>query len=66
MTPRPTPSTAFAPATVANVACGFDVLGLALESPGDTVTAELVDEPGVILASIEGDEGRLSRDPEKN
>ena len=29
--------TAFAPATVSNVACGFDVLGFALESPGDEV-----------------------------
>jgi homoserine kinase len=57
---------AFAPATVANVACGFDVLGLALEAPGDTVMAEIVEEPGVVLSSIEGDSGRLSRDPEKN
>jgi homoserine kinase len=31
--------TAFAPATVSNVACGFDVLGFALEAPGDEVTA---------------------------
>ena len=30
---------AFAPATVGNVACGFDVLGLALEQPGDRVLA---------------------------
>ena len=27
--------TAFAPATVSNVACGFDVLGFALEAPGE-------------------------------
>ena len=27
--------TAFAPATVSNVACGFDVLGFALHEPGD-------------------------------
>jgi homoserine kinase len=26
---------AFAPATVSNVACGFDVLGFALDAPGD-------------------------------
>ncbi len=31
--------TAFAPATVSNVACGFDVLGFALDEPGDEVTA---------------------------
>jgi homoserine kinase len=59
-------SRTFAPATVANLACGFDVLGLALEAPGDTVRAEIVDEPGVFLASIEGDDGRLSRDPDAN
>ena len=27
----------FAPATVANLACGFDVMGLAIDSPGDEV-----------------------------
>ncbi len=59
-------ATAFAPATVANVACGFDVLGLALAAPGDRVTVELTDEPGLSIASIEGDEGRLSKEPEKN
>ena len=57
---------AFAPATVANVACGFDVLGLAIDKPGDTVTAERADEPGVSLASIDGEDGRLSLDPETN
>jgi homoserine kinase len=59
-------ATAFAPATVANVACGFDVLGLALAAPGDRVTVELTDEPGLSIASIEGDEGRLSKEPERN
>jgi homoserine kinase len=66
MTKTPRRSIAFAPATVANVACGFDVLGLALEKPGDTVTVELVEEPGISIAGIEGDEGRLSKDPGKN
>lgn len=59
-------STAFAPATVANLACGFDVLGLALEQPGDTVTVELAEEPGLTIIGIEGDQGRLSREPDKN
>ncbi|MFN3588645.1 MAG: homoserine kinase, partial [Spirosomataceae bacterium] len=27
----------FAPATVANVACGFDIFGLAVDQPGDEV-----------------------------
>ena len=30
----------FAPATVANLACGFDVMGLAIDSPGDEVRVE--------------------------
>ena len=34
--------TAFAPATVSNVACGFDVLGFALEAPGDEVSARFI------------------------
>jgi homoserine kinase len=57
---------AFAPATVANVACGFDVLGLAITKPGDTVVAEHADEPGVSLVSIDGEDGRLSLDRETN
>jgi homoserine kinase len=57
--------TAFAPATVSNVACGFDVLGFALEAPGDEVTARLTD-PGVRIDDILGDGGRLPRDAAKN
>jgi homoserine kinase len=58
-------ATAFAPATVSNVACGFDVLGFALETPGDEVTATLT-HSGVRIESIEGDGGRLPRDASKN
>ncbi|MGV3588030.1 MAG: homoserine kinase [Adhaeribacter sp.] len=36
----------FSPATVANVACGFDVLGFALQSPGDEIEVRRRDEPG--------------------
>jgi homoserine kinase len=57
--------TAFAPATVSNVACGFDVLGFALESPGDEVTARFVSS-GVRIDDILGDDGRLPRDPARN
>jgi homoserine kinase len=56
----------FAPATVANIGPGFDVLGLALSSPGDVLEAELSDEPGVVMLEITGDGGRLSRDAMKN
>jgi homoserine kinase len=58
--------TAFAPATVSNVACGFDVLGFALHEPGDEVTAAFAPGGGVRIADIVGDNGRLPRDSEKN
>jgi homoserine kinase len=57
--------TAFAPATVSNVACGFDVLGFALSAPGDEVTARFADG-GVRIEDITGDQGRLPRDAGKN
>src|SRR4051812_21455444 len=57
--------TAFAPATVSNVACGFDVLGFALLAPGDEVTAQPA-ASGVRIADIVGDHGRLPRDASKN
>lgn len=58
--------TAFAPATVANVASGFDVLGFALSQPGDTVTARFVETPGVTVTEITGDGGRLPTAAEQN
>ena len=57
---------AFAPATVANVSCGFDILGFAIDSMGDTVELVLKDEPGLRVVSIEGDQGRLPLDASKN
>jgi len=56
----------FAPATVANMICGFDVLGFALDEPGDEVLIQRTDEPGVKLVQITGDDGRLPLDAEKN
>jgi homoserine kinase len=59
--------TAFAPATVSNVGCGFDVLGFALEAPGDEVTARLTPAgSGVTIDAITGDDGRLPREAELN
>lgn len=57
---------AFAPATVANVSCGFDILGFALDSLGDTVELVLRDEPGLKVKSIIGDQGKLPWDSDKN
>lgn len=56
----------FAPATVANVVCGFDVLGFAVNEPGDELIMEMTDKPGVNIISIEGDEGKLPLNPTKN
>jgi homoserine kinase len=57
----------FAPATVANLGPGFDVLGVAVEGLGDTVIATRIDgEPGVELGEVTGDGGRLPRDPARN
>ncbi len=56
----------FAPATVANVACGFDILGFAVDSPGDEVILKPKSKPGVTISKITGDEGKLPRDSEKN
>jgi homoserine kinase len=57
---------AFAPATIGNVACGFDVFGLALESPGDEVLARRRSEPGVGMSRITGDKRRLPMDSDRN
>ncbi len=63
MTPR---AAAFAPATMANLGVGFDILGLAVAEPGDIVEAEFCDAPGVTIAAIHGDQGRLPREAERN
>ena len=55
----------FAPATVANVACGYDVLGFAIDAPGDEVVARHTDEPGLRIAKITGDGGKLPLEAEK-
>lgn len=56
----------FAPATVANVVCGFDILGFAVNEPGDELIMELCDKPGVVISSIEGDGGKLPLDADRN
>ncbi len=56
----------FAPATVANVACGFDIFGFALNNPGDEILLRLKEKGGIVITKITGDNGRLPVDPEKN
>lgn len=61
--------TAFAPATVSNLGVGFDVLGLALNTLGDTVTARLSDASGVrVTSAVSSIAGAppLTTDPTRN
>jgi len=44
----------FSPATVANVACGFDVLGFCLDSQGDEMVIRKTAEKGIKITHIEG------------
>ena len=70
---------AFAPASVSNIACGFDILGFALQSeadggppgPGDVVTARGRDGRDgrcapVRITAIDGDDGRLPLETGRN
>lgn len=56
----------FAPATVANVTCGYDILGFAVHEPGDEVLIKLTDSPGINIKEIHGDGGLLPKDAKKN
>lgn len=56
--------TAIAPATVANVSCGFDIFGFAVDAPFDEV--EVWRTPELVIEEITGDNGRLSKDPLSN
>lgn len=57
---------AFAPATVANVACGFDVFGLALEHPGDEVELRLNNTGKVVITQMTGNTAALPADAKHN
>jgi len=57
---------AFAPASVGNVAIGFDILGFALGVLGDTVRIQRRERPGVTIEAIRGVAGELPRAAEDN
>ncbi len=65
--PLPQSVTAFAPASVGNVAVGFDLLGHAIDGPGDTVTLRRA-EPGAGLriVAIRGADAELPTAPAEN
>jgi homoserine kinase len=51
---------------VGNAGVGFDVMGFALEKPGDEVVVRYSDNPGLTITKITGAEGKLPLDPLKN
>jgi homoserine kinase len=54
----------FSPATVANVSCGYDAMGFALESLGDEMVFTQTEAKGVKISKIEG--ANLPYDVDKN
>jgi homoserine kinase len=63
-------ASAFAPASIGNVAVGFDMLGLALAGVGDRVIAKRAGNSGVTVSEVLGIDGEphpyLSTDPSQN
>ena len=54
----------FAPATIANISCGFDVMGCCLDSVGDVMLVKRTLKKGIVISKILGEE--LPMEPEKN
>ena len=52
------------PATIANIVCGFDILGMAIHDPFDEMEMELSDEPGIRIKHLDAFD--LPPEPEKN
>lgn len=59
-------ASAFAPASVGNVAIGFDILGFAVGALGDTVTVTRRREPGVEILAIRGVAQNITRQARDN
>jgi homoserine kinase len=60
------PAVAFSPASVGNVAVGFDLLGHTVAGPGDRATVRRIDEPTVRVAAVRGIAGALPLEAERN
>ncbi len=58
--------TAYAPASVSNVACGFDIMGFALDQPGDTVMLRFGKRRGVHIMAITGNGAALPMEAAEN
>ena len=59
--------TVFAPATLANLSCGYDVLGLAIYGPGDRIIIRKdLTSSELTIKQITGDGGKLPLEADKN
>lgn len=56
----------FAPASIANVAVGYDILGFAIDKPGDEIIVNFSDTPGLKITEIRGAKGKLPFEVLKN
>lgn len=56
--------TIYSPATIANLVCGFDVLGLAINDPVDIMTVSRSENPGIHIKHL--DQFNLPEQPEQN
>ena len=54
----------FSPASVANVACGYDIFGFALNDIGDEITLKKRKDNRLVITNITG--ANLPYQPEKN
>ena len=54
----------FAPATIANISCGFDVMGCCLDAIGDVMIIKRTIDTGIVISKIHGE--KLPMEPEKN
>lgn len=59
-------ATAYAPASVGNVAIGFDILGFAIDAIGDRITVQRRSQPGVTISAIRGSSADLPLAPQQN
>ncbi|MGA9117817.1 MAG: homoserine kinase [Bacteroidota bacterium] len=59
-------ATAYAPASVSNVACGFDIMGFALGDVGDAVTVRHSEARGARISTISGSTCFISKEMDKN
>ena len=55
-----------APATVANLSCGFDILGLCIDKPFDEVEVDKINQKKVLIELAESKYSNIPTDPRKN